>query len=70
MERGRPLRVSELLPAPYLEALLLEAADVDPSDIATRLGLDPTAAETLLHLARAKLHTVTQRTKGMERQNR
>jgi hypothetical protein len=55
VENGSGKFVSELLPATYREALLLEVAGLEPSQIAERLGLDPAGSATLLEIARAKL---------------
>ncbi len=45
----------EELPSVYAEALRLRAAGMTWRDIGRRLGIEPEAVDTLLHLAEAKL---------------
>jgi len=48
----------EQLPGVYAEALRLRAAGLTWHDIGRRLGIEPEAVETLLHIAEAKLAAV------------
>jgi len=52
MERANALR---LLPRVHARALALDDAGLEPDELATTLGLEPSAVGPLLRIARSKL---------------